>query len=81
MSDPKKPKNDHRRVHDWPEFHWNIVGFVCACIPTLAAILVSLDVLSVRAAIGAAICAIAYVVGLTWYFALDPEKPKAEPTE
>lgn len=60
--------NDHKRVHDWPKMHWNIAGFICACIPALAALLVSLKVLSVIAATCAAIVAITYVVLLTWHF-------------
>lgn len=66
--------NDHHRVADWPEMHWNIAGFVCACIPVLAAILVSLNVLSEFIAICTAVAAVLYVLLLTWYYARDSEK-------
>lgn len=54
--------NDHQRVADWPDMHWNIAGFVCACIPVLALILVSFNVLSEVIAVCAAVGAIAYVL-------------------
>lgn len=69
--------NDHHRVGDWPNLHWNVAGFVCACIPVLAAILVSLGVLSALIATCAAAVAIAYVLFLTWYYARSNGKPKA----
>lgn len=64
--------NDQKRVRDWPDMHWNIAGFVCACIPALATLLVSLNALSVAVATGAAVIAVAYVVLLTWHLSRRP---------
>lgn len=71
--------NDPYRVAHWPDMHWNIAGFICACIPVLAAILVSLDVLSVVAATCSAAIAIAYVLLLTWHYARRPGQDRINP--
>jgi hypothetical protein len=70
--------NDLRHVAEWPDIHWHIAGFVCACIPVLAAMLVSFGVLSVFTAVCAAVLAIAYILLVTWYYARGGDKKKTE---
>ena len=73
-----KPKRapDIDRVRKWPEFYWNLTGIVCACLPTAAAILVSLGLLTVRAAVIATVAGIAYVVLTTWRYTRQPKPPE-----
>ena len=53
---------DIDRVRKWPQFYWNLTGRVCACLPTAAAALVSLNALTVPVAVIATAAGIAYVL-------------------
>jgi maltodextrin utilization protein YvdJ len=61
-------KNDRKLAVIWAKEHWHVALFCCACLPVLAAILVSLGVLTERAAVAAVVLAVAYVLALTWRY-------------
>lgn len=63
--------NDKKRAVLWAKEHWHVAGFACGCIVVAAAVLVDLNVLSVRAAIASTVASIVYVLLTTWNFTHD----------
>ncbi|MGY4831835.1 hypothetical protein ACVNIS_24895 (plasmid) [Sphaerotilaceae bacterium SBD11-9] len=64
----KKPTN----AQLWPKLHWDLCGFVCACLPVLAAMLVRAGVLQTSAAVVATVVAVIFVIVLTWRHTRQP---------
>lgn len=64
-------RNDKKLAVLWAKEHWQIAAFACVCLPVIGAVLVDLDVVSVRGAVAATVAAIAYVLMTTWNFTHD----------
>ena len=60
--------NDRNLAVIWAREHWHVAFFACACLPVVGAVLVELDVVTVRAAVAAVLAAVAYVLLTTWVF-------------
>lgn len=70
--------NDKKRAVLWAREHWHVALFACACLPVVAAVLVDLNVMTVRGAVVAVVTAIAYVLVTTWEFTHDRDDNKQE---
>jgi hypothetical protein len=64
--------NDHHRVADWPDLHWQIARATCVGVVLLGLLLVWLGVLGAVAGMCATVVAVGYVLGLTRHFAKPP---------
>jgi maltodextrin utilization protein YvdJ len=63
--------NDKNLAVLWAKEHWHVALFACLCLPFVGAVLVDLDVVTVRGAVAATVAAIAYVLMTTWNFTHD----------
>lgn len=69
-------RNDKKLAVMWPKQHWQIAGFICACLPFVGLVLVEVGLMSVRAAVAAVTASIVYVLLTTWYYTYDPKRNK-----
>ena len=60
----------------WPQEHWHVAVFACACVLIVAALLVDQHVLTVRAALAAAAASVVYVLLTTWQYTHDRDADK-----